>query len=77
MPTYLVTFPVVGGLTFTVDAENEKSAVEKAWEIDWGAEITGPNEHGIEFVDLDRVEVVSRGNVCYAPINKIEVEDVS
>jgi hypothetical protein len=80
MKTYTVDLPFVGYITLTVEAENEEQAKELAF--DTYMEIKTPRDmqpDGVEDVfvgEFDFVKQVIRGNVCYAPLNDMSIEEV-
>lgn len=66
MKKFLVTLPVVGSVSVEVEAEDKADALEKAWEADFPSV---PDE-------WDAVQRVTRGNVCYAPVNEAYAEEI-
>lgn len=69
---YQVLIPIAGCIAVTVEAENEEEAKEKAFEEDWAVELSGPN---VELHELEPLEKIVEGNVCYAPQWYVEVEE--
>jgi hypothetical protein len=59
LKTYSVTIPIAGHVIVEVDAEDEKSAIEKAFKV----EISLAEDLG-QWQTLDRFH---QGNVCYCP----------
>lgn len=61
MAEWEVTLPVVGSLSLVVEAESEKEAIEKAFEVGYD-----PKDQDLTW---ETVERVTRGDVLYAPVN--------
>lgn len=57
MSEYEVKLPIAGHLTFYVEAESEKEAIEKANDM--------PSQEGE--LDWQQVGSFNQGNVCYCP----------
>ncbi len=57
MQTYAVIIPIAGHITYEVEAENEKEAEEKAWDMN-------PKDGDL---DWEQLEKFNSGNVCYCP----------
>ena len=73
--TYVVTYPILGHVSMTVEAEDEEAAKAAFWasvEEYQGDVLASP---GFDEVDYDFVEEVMRGNVCYAQFSKSSVEE--
>lgn len=66
MAKYLVTIPMAGYVQIEVEAEDESSAESAAFEA--GATFD-------DIVEWDIYKKLTRGNVLYAPMNEIEVEE--
>ena len=69
---YAVRFPLVGVVSFYVEAESEQEAIEKSREIDWRLKVE-PDDSTVEIEEIDMVERVATGNVLHAPLNRVEV----
>ncbi|MCP4493277.1 MAG: hypothetical protein GY820_39135 [Gammaproteobacteria bacterium] len=72
MKEYSVRVPFTGFVDVTVEAESEKEAEEKFWEM-------GIYEFSDKRVDHHEWEfhtIVCQGNVLYAEQNEIEVEEI-
>lgn len=67
MPSYYVTFPIVGTATVLVEAENKEEAIKVA------AESPDLNKESIE--DWDILTRGCRGNVCYLPSHHVHVSE--
>lgn len=66
---YIVSIPITGSVSYTVEAADKKSAIAAAWKaIDDGAP---SDDETWEFT-----ETVTSGNVCHAMQNNIEVQRV-
>lgn len=65
MKRYNVSIPIAGTITFNVEAEDEKEAIEKAWDepIDDGE------------LEYELYEHLTEGNVRHFWNNDIEVEE--
>ena len=65
MKRYNVSIPIAGTITFNVEAEDEKEAIEKAWDgsIDDGE------------LEYELYEHLAEGNVRHFWNNDIEVEE--
>lgn len=75
MPKYNVTLPFVGALCVDdVEADSEQEAIEKAMEMVDVTVEDGPESYVTEW---STVEAVTRGNVCYAPVNDARAEPES
>jgi hypothetical protein len=68
MKEMYVSIPIAGSVLFVVDAEDEASAIKAAW-----AEF---EENGIDdsTLEYEVLECICEGNVCYAPLNNVEVD---
>lgn len=73
MKTYYVTIPVSMALTFTVEAESEEQAVDKAFEAGVCLNASG-EECSPEIVEWEMHEHIVQGNIFYGVQNSIEVE---
>lgn len=70
MKRYIVSIPLAGALHIEVEAETESSAKVKAWE-EFGEQGEGAGE-----IEWELMDCITRGNVCHAPLNDIEVNEV-
>jgi hypothetical protein len=68
MKEMYVSIPIAGSVLFVVDAEDEASAIEAAWAE---FEENGVDDSTLEYEVLERI---CEGNVCYAPLNNVEVD---
>jgi len=66
MKTYYVKVPLAGIISFSIEAESEKEAINKALKSDITVDINGENHPEIEEWDL--YEKIVEGNVVYAPL---------
>lgn len=75
MPTYSVQIPVTGSIIVTVDAETPEAAKVAAWDL---ADFKVVPEHpdAAEAAEFEFHEHVTKGNVCSAACNDINVEEV-
>ncbi|AGH31861.1 hypothetical protein VPIG_00003 [Vibrio phage PWH3a-P1] len=68
MKNYEVLVPITGYIIVEVEADNEKEAIEKAFESD---------ELNIDNInEWDTHEAIVQGNVFYGIQNEIEVEEI-
>lgn len=74
MKTYNVTIPVSMTLTFTVEAESEEQAVDKAFEAGVCLKASG-EECSPEIAEWEMHEHITQGNVFYGVQNSIEIEE--
>ncbi|ALM62171.1 hypothetical protein AXI64_gp179 [Vibrio phage qdvp001] len=68
MKSYEVLVPITGYIVVEVEAENEKEAIDKAFESD---DLTIDNIN-----EWDTHENIVQGNVFYGVKNEVEVEEV-
>jgi len=72
---YVVTIPVVGFISYTVevddDASSENDARKEAIELAWKAYEDDEDHRSVEWNAIERI---STGNVSHAPVNEISVE---
>ena len=69
MKKYIVSIPIAGAIHIEVEAESEREAKEAAWaKVDDG-------DHG-EDIEWEFMESITNGNVCHAPLNDIEVNEI-
>jgi hypothetical protein len=64
MTKYIITIPIAGYVTMSVEAENEEDAIDEAFQ-----------EASLD--DIDEWDVYSQiveGNILHAPQNSVEVE---
>ena len=70
MPTYSVTIPIAGHVVVEVEADDEKQAKDKAWEVD----LADPH---VADLSWEALEDFGKGNICACPSPwEIEVEEV-
>ena len=80
---YEVSIPIAGIMRMIIVAENERDAKElaenAAWRISSNAVelIDEPNILEAYVDEVDAYRHITRGNVCYAPLNSIEVDCIS
>lgn len=67
---YIVSIPLVGAIHIEVEAESEKAAYDAAWDR-YNSE--GESAGDIEW---ELVDQVTTGNVCHAPLNEVEINEV-
>lgn len=67
MATFTVMMPIAGALHIDVEAKDADEAVEKAWAAYDNA---GPDAGEVEW---EVFEEITKGNVSYAPLNRIDV----
>ena len=67
---YGVTIPLAGSAYVEVEADAPDAAEKAAWEQ--------YNEEGLDdfLVEYDLFDVIAEGNVCNAPQNRLEVEEI-
>lgn len=70
MKNFKVTVPIVGYSIVYVKAENEEEAKEKALDICCDFE-----NDDVDLQELEGVEKVAEGNVCYHPYWKIDIQE--
>lgn len=66
MTEYIITIPIAGYVTMSVEAANKEDAIDEAFQ-------------NASLNDIDEWDVYSQiveGNVLYAPQNEVEVEEV-
>lgn len=73
--TYSVQIPVTGSVIVTVEAESEEKAVAAAWD-QAGFKLVFDDPNVCEAGDFELHKQVTRGNVCYAMCNDVNVEEV-
>jgi hypothetical protein len=77
MAEYLVTIPIAGSISITVDADSEDDAKEKANNIldeeDWDKMLIGESSD-VSLDELEAYESIVEGNVCHVSCNEIIVE---
>ena len=66
MPRFEVLVPIVGSAYAEVEAETEGEALE-AFYSQWD------EDENLVDVSWEFVDQVTRGNVCYAPLNEVEI----
>lgn len=67
MRTYELTIPIAGVAYMTVEAESEEAAIEEAF-----------NKISTEDIEeWEAFRAITRGNTLYAPLNEINVKDVT
>jgi len=71
---YEVIIPLAGAISVFVDASDENEAMEKAKSIDWNVDFT--SEGNVEIYELDTLDHICQGNVCYAPVWDIEAIEI-
>lgn len=71
---YMVIVPIAGAVTVTVEAENESQAKDKAMAASFDVALS--SNDGVELVELDTLEKIVQGNVCYAPQWEVEIEEL-
>lgn len=67
MKKYNVLVPIAGYVQIEVEAENEKEAIDKAFEQGCSAK---------DISEFDMLEHIAEGNVLHAPMNNVEVEEI-
>lgn len=73
MTAYTVKIPMTGYIIVPVEAENRDDAISKAWDADWRLKIE--SDDGVELGEIETHSAVTRGNVCGAVLNEIEVDE--
>lgn len=68
MKKYGVCLPFTDYRYLEVEAENEKEALDKAFEIKWDEKNIG---------ELEYHEKVTEGNVCHAVMNEYSIEEIN
>ena len=66
MKDYYVQLPLAGILAFSIQAESEEDAIEKALSTDWNVSVIA--DGSIELEELDTYEKTVKGNVNYTPL---------
>jgi hypothetical protein len=71
---YTVSIPATARIDILVEAESEKEAIEKAWEVEYNLEVE--EEGDIETVQIGEFQMheqIVQGNVFSGVQNKVEV----
>lgn len=77
MPKFLCSIPYAGSLLVSVEAEDEKAAIDAALRASFRIEPDKDQESGIDYVEPNECETlqdITRGNVCYAPLRSASAE---
>ena len=74
MKRYHIRVPFAGYFYATVEAENEKDAKEAALDAAGNSKISAFDN--VEVGEWEVLKDLTRGNVLYAPLNSIEIDDV-
>lgn len=75
MAKFDVTLPFAGYLYVQVEAKDKEHAIEMAFE-EVGDNISIRASGSVELGEFETLKHITRGNVCYAPRNDIEVEEI-
>ena len=75
MKVYQVTIPIAGSIYVDVEAEDEEEAKEKALNRSWSISLTS-DDNSVSLGELEPLEHICQGNVCFAPVWDIEAEEV-
>lgn len=77
MKTYNVTVPIAGHVHVQVDAEDEESAEQEAYEAasEFLGGCTFPDTAHASLEEVNAYEHIIQGNVCYVDHTQIEVEE--
>lgn len=70
MKTFYVMIPMAGHVCLSVKAESKDKAKEKAFDVAGKAlegMLTSDSESGADFQNIELLDEVNRGNVCYFP----------
>jgi len=73
MRKYEVVMPFTGSAYMEVEAETAEQAKEKFWET---AELIVDTKATNVDVEIEFTEHVTRGNVCYAVLSEVSVEEL-
>lgn len=74
MAKYHVMIPATAAIWFDVEADTEEEAIEAAFNSDFSIDFRGDN---CELAEIELHHHVTRGNVCSAVLNSIDVTLVS
>ena len=69
---YFVSVPFSGYISVAVKADSEEEAKDQAFEVDFDINFKSRNS---ELVELELHERIVQGNVCYAVLREVEVEE--
>lgn len=72
MATWIVDVPFVGYLSIEVKADTKEAAMDEAME---DPRSLGDHIEAGSLTQWEMVRQVTRGNVCYAPLNDISAEE--
>lgn len=70
MKRFQVTYPVAGSVTIEVDAEDRSDAIDRGMDLAYEAVDRG------EFEELDVYSKLVEGNVVYASVWRVDVEEL-
>ena len=85
MPKYLITVPLCGSISCEVETEEELINKDQAYDALLNAwnKASGDirltrkaRDEGFELGEIEFLEQVTQGNVCYAPMMEMEFEQV-
>lgn len=74
--TYYVRVPFAGCVSMEIEASSEEEAKEKALVADFRLYLDDETGYGVELEEFDTFRHLCRGNVVYAPLWEIDIEEV-
>jgi hypothetical protein len=75
MKTFTVYVPCTLSISFKVEAEDCKDAIDKALQTELTVQVIDEHRNNVDIEDFDMHEYITKGNVFYGGQNKIEVEE--
>jgi hypothetical protein len=83
MKDYWVKIPIAGYIEGSIQADNEKEAIDKAFKINWsiglyeadGFDADGFDTDGFDIGEIDSYRKIVEGNVLHSPLNEPEAEE--
>jgi hypothetical protein len=77
MKTFTVLVPCTLSISFKVEAEDCKDAIDKALQAELTVQVIDEDRNNVDIEDFDMHEYITKDNEFYGGQNKIEVEEVS
>ena len=76
MKRYGVTVPLTGAIYMEVEAATPEAAISEALCVAFTAEFSSDDHPELEVSEVDVMERIVQGNVCYAPVWEAEAEEL-